>query len=151
MTKEGTYQVFELPDLNKFYELSLKTDNYVGLNLLLDYSKKFVIDFKNFDLNAFRPSLDYYLNTEFNLSNVCTFIRFYSRVIAQQTKFVGKPVAEKKAGDKMMKSTNIFKNAELIDMRSLFHFLVEKLGKKNLIDQSNGHEVLFNSIVGSHL
>jgi len=36
------------------------------------------IDISNWDLNRFRPALDFYLNSSFNIDNVLTFSKFYT-------------------------------------------------------------------------
>ena len=71
--------------LKEFYKMSLKEDNLDGIAYLVNYAKEFEISLKDFNLNSFRPALDYYMNKDFNLSKVMTFLKFYDRYYQDKT------------------------------------------------------------------
>jgi hypothetical protein len=65
--------------LKEFYSKSLKQDNLDGIALLINYASSQDVGLQDYQLNSFRPALDYYLNKNFNLSKVMTFLKFYDR------------------------------------------------------------------------
>ena len=50
-----------------------------GIAYLVNYARAFDVSLQDYNLNSFRPALDYYLNKKFNLSKVMTFFKFYDR------------------------------------------------------------------------
>ena len=64
--------------LSKFFDQSLKRDNFAGLAQLANFVEKYDIDISTFDMSKFRPALDFYLNHTFDMNKILTFSRFYT-------------------------------------------------------------------------
>jgi hypothetical protein len=64
--------------LEKFFKVSLKSDNFSGLGHLINYIEKFRVDIGSWNMERFKPALDFYLNSSFNMSNIMIFTKFYT-------------------------------------------------------------------------
>lgn len=60
------------------FELFLKNDNFKGLNTLMNYMENKGMSSAHLSLSKFRSSLEYYLNSDFNIQNLIVFMRFYT-------------------------------------------------------------------------
>jgi len=67
--------------IEKMYDQCLKSDRFDGLIQILTYCEKTNFDMRRLDLQAFRPALNYYLGTKFNLSKIMTFLKFYQHAV----------------------------------------------------------------------
>ena len=45
----------------------------------MNYSDRYDVNLGDYPLNKFRSALDYYLNKNFDLNKVMTFLKFYQR------------------------------------------------------------------------
>ena len=72
--------------LTSFFEQSLKQDNIDGIAHLVNFAERFGVDLGQYPINKFRGALDYYLNREFDLSKVMTFLKFYQRHFADRAR-----------------------------------------------------------------
>lgn len=68
-------------ELEKFFNESLKLDNFEGLALLSSYVQKHNIPIDSWNLSKFRSALDFYLNHSFDLSKLLTFTKFFSKYL----------------------------------------------------------------------
>ena len=92
--------------------------------------------------------MDYYLNKDFNLDKVMTFIKFYQRyyadVMAKECPEKGEEMQE---GEMYALSKRVFgKNEDLVDMRSLSDYLVRSLGGRQIIDPLTREDSLWSMI-----
>ena len=69
--------LIKVGDLEKFFVQSLKRDNFDGLGHLANYIERNQIDIARWEIGRFRPALDFYLNTSFDMNKLLTFTRFY--------------------------------------------------------------------------
>jgi hypothetical protein len=85
------------------------------------------------DLSVFRSAIDYYLNDNFNLNKIMVFVKAY-------THFYNSRAANYK-GPNMMED-----HADLVDMKSLFSFLVNKVGDHRVVDPVTKSDTLWELI-----
>jgi hypothetical protein len=45
---------------------------------LINYIEKFRVDIGSWNIERFKPALDFYLNRSFNISNIMIFTKFYT-------------------------------------------------------------------------
>lgn len=115
--------------IEKFYDQCLKKDRFDGLIQILAYCEKSNFDMNRLDLQAFRPALNYYLGTKFNLSKIMTFLKYYQHTVENKAAKAFESVHDK--GKKLTKpkiaalSKEIFGQYEdLVDINNLSEYLV---------------------------
>ena len=77
----GRYSEIQSETLGHFFEQSLSRDNFNGLAHLATFTEEFEIDISNWQINKFRPALDFYLNHTLDLNKILTFTRFYTQFV----------------------------------------------------------------------
>jgi hypothetical protein len=140
----SSYLPVSYPLFSSAYELCLRRDNFKGLGKLINYATKSHLDISSLDLSLFKPSLDYYLNSNFNL-NVLVFLKYFVQVHkllfqkydADPRKIRAMNIETLRKGvDKLMPFTN------LVDMKELFGYLVHKIGTNKIIDKETKQDVM---------
>lgn len=144
----STYLPVNYPLFSSVYELCLRRDNFKGLGKLINYAIKSNLDISSLDLSLFKPSLDYYLNSNFN-SNVLVFMKYFVQVhklLFQKYKADPQKLRTlnvetlRKGVDKLMPFPN------LIDMKELFGYLVNKIGNFKIIDKETKQDVMEDAV-----
>lgn len=77
LTNYEGFQPVPVSNLEKFFEQSLKRDNFDGLAFLIAYLETHNIDIGSWKVDRFRSAVNFYLNHAFNLNKILTFTRFY--------------------------------------------------------------------------
>ena len=65
--------------LSYYLRQCLKHDKIDGVAYLVNYIERYNVDTSAMPLHKFHSMLDYYLNHNFDLSKVMTFVKFYRR------------------------------------------------------------------------
>lgn len=63
--------------LEEFFEESLSRDNFDGLAYQITYLEMNNIDISGWTMQRFRSAVNFYLNHQFNLNKIFTFVRYY--------------------------------------------------------------------------
>lgn len=135
--------------LEQYFNASLKRDNFDGVAYLTNYCNKHRVQMGEWNLSNFRSAINYYLNVNFNLSKVMVFTKFYSsfynarqKTVLSNVRFHSLDESEQETASKA-----IFRRHEdLVDMRSLFKFLVEQVGKEQMVDPLTRKDALMELI-----
>lgn len=115
--------------LEAFFNESVARDNFDGLAYLASYLETHNVNIENWNLQRFRSALSFYLNQQFNLNKILTFLRFYTHQAKSVIEGVDAALTEQEAFNK------VFGGLEsLVDLNALFSHLVEVVGKKTFID-----------------
>jgi hypothetical protein len=121
-------------DLQAFFDKSVRNDNFDGLGHLINYVEANSISTAGWDINKFRPALEFYLNHSFDLQKLLTFTRFYAHslncALASHNITADSSVSEKQA----VFEATFGKVESLVDMNALFEHLVAKVGNRTLVD-----------------
>jgi hypothetical protein len=64
--------------LKAHFKNCLQKDSFDGVAFLTNYCQKNGVSVSSYDIGQFKQLLDYYLNSEFNLSKVMAFVKFYT-------------------------------------------------------------------------
>jgi hypothetical protein len=131
--------------LDSFLKKSLKQDNIDGVAYLVNYCKSLEISTADLSVNSFRPALDYYMNKNFNLSKVMTFLKLYSTFCADRAEQV---LSEEIAQEEMASvADQIFgKTDDLVDLDALANYLVQQAGERQILDPLTKEDGLWNLI-----
>lgn len=136
--------------LNKFFTRSIKGDNFNGLGHLMTYVEKFGVNIAEWNLSQFKTALDFYLNQRFNLNNVLIFSKYYTYFhqcrLSNELKQLDKPISQLSEAEKFAMNSRVFNQESLVDMRSLFGFLVKNLGTRQAIDPSSKDDALWKLV-----
>lgn len=138
--------------LRQFFDSSLSQDNYDGLAFLINYVEQSGVDISEWDMLRFRSGLDFYLNHTFNISKVLTFTRFYAhhvRCALQSESMVAnlQNLETLSEPNLALLHREVFGQVEdLVDMQSLFGHLVDRIGRKALIDPLSQVDPIVNLI-----
>ena len=121
--------------MRKFYLESLKRDNIDGIGHLVNYSERYGVNLSSFPINNFRSSLNHYLNVEFDLSKVMTFLKFYQKHFSDKASVeFGKIelTQENLSDQKILRLSNqIFGRSDgLVALPELFDSLVDQVGSR---------------------
>ena len=119
--------------MKQYFELSIKQDNFDGIAYLVNYTNHHGVGIGSWNLSAFRKAMDYYINTNFNLNKVMIFMKFYTSFYNDRRAQLleSNPILFTEEADPKLASQAIFdSHDELIDMRSLFSYLVDKVGSE---------------------
>jgi hypothetical protein len=127
-----------LPEvLARFFVHALRTDNLDGVAYLSEYCRRNEVDITNWDLSAFRASLNHYMNVDFDLSKLLTFTKFHTQFYAQRAQRVFGSLPNDQVDDASISaaSQSIFSEHDaLVDLSHLFTFLSEQIGNERVID-----------------
>jgi len=74
--------------LEKFFEQSLKRDNFDGIALLANYCEANSVPIGDWNLSRFRTAINHYMNVDFNLSKVMIFSKFYKLYYSSRAKSI---------------------------------------------------------------
>jgi len=144
---ESPFSLIDSSFLNKFYQQSLQTDNFNGLGHLLTYVEKYGVDIGEWNLSKFKGALDFHLNQRFNLNNVLIFTKYYTCFhqcrLRNELRQLSQPLSELSESDKFALNARVFNNQSLVDMRSLFGYLVKNLGTRQAIDPVTKEDALW--------
>lgn len=150
--KDGNIKTYIPVDLMLFrdlFKLFVNRDNFKGLGTLINYAEQRKLKLTSLDLSIFKPSLEYYLNHNFKLSNIMVFMKFY--VNKQESLFREFDLTPEKV--RMLSPTEIqeysnflFPHSDLVDMRDLFSYLVKRVGSNRIIDNYTKKDVMQNFI-----
>ena len=81
----------------------------------------------------FRSALDYYLNDNFNLNKIMIFVKAYTHFYQDRAaNFNGKDIMDE--------------HADLVNMKKLFSFLVDKVGAHRVVDPVTKTDTLWELI-----
>lgn len=133
--------------LQRFYENSLKKDNFDGVAYLTNYCENHSVDVTQWNLSSFHSALDYYLNVNFNISKLMIFTKFYTLFYTQSARTVLQ-------GENRLSEQSSAKAAEaifgrhdgLVDMNRLFSFIVDHTGREKLIDPITKEDAVWKLI-----
>jgi hypothetical protein len=136
--------------LRDFYGQSLKANNFNGLGHLMTYLEKYVIDISNWNISSFKRPLEFNLNEQVNLGNVLVFTKYYTYYhncrLSNEVKTLDKQISEMSESEKFALNRRVFNAPGLVDMRSLFGYLVANLGTKQAIDPVSKEDALWRVI-----
>ena len=115
--------------LVQFFELSLKNDNLDGVAHLVNYSDRYGVNLGDYPIGNFRSALNYYLNKNFDLNKVMTFLKFYQKYTsdraASEFEKLGNNSADLSESEILQVSKGIFETSDgLVDLPAVFDFLV---------------------------
>jgi len=118
---------------------------------IVNYGERYGIDMSSYPINNFRSALDYYLNKKFDLSKVMVFLNFYQKHFSDRARHAFDKIesAEQVLSDETIHavSKQIFgKSDGLVDLPSLFEYLVQSVGKRQVIDPFSNSDSLWKLI-----
>lgn len=129
--RDHPYSLIDTSDLSRFYEQSLKTDNFHGLGHLITYVQKYGLNIGKWDLGQFKSALEFYLNQNFSLTNVLIFTKYYTEYHSSRLRALNiEDVSKLSEGEKFSVNEKVFDQSNLVDMRALFGYLVLQLGTR---------------------
>lgn len=144
----GNVQTFlpvNTPLLKDLFELCIRRDNFKGLGLLINYAEERKLKILPFDLNAFKPSLEYYLNENFKMSNIMIFLKYYTYMhecIFNEFNLTPQKIRELTLSELKEYSNFLFPYNNLVDLRDIFSFLVKKVGTNRIIDKHTKQDMM---------
>jgi hypothetical protein len=149
---EGNLRTFIPVDFMLFkdlFKLFVNRDNFKGLGSLINYAEERKLKLTSLDLSIFKPSLEYYLNHNFKLSNIMIFLKFY--VNKQESLFKEFDLTPEKVrtlnhSEIQEYSNFLFPHSDLVDMRDLFSYLVKRVGSNRIIDNHTKKDIMQNFI-----
>mgnify|MGYP006152945877 CR=1 FL=1 len=114
----------------------LKQDNIDGVALIINYARSYGLNIDDWDLSASRAGLEFYLNHNPDLNKLMTFVKLYTYFYNCKTKQLqNKDISSLQDNELLDHNEQIFRqHSDLVDMRSLFKYLVNKLDGRPLID-----------------
>lgn len=135
-TSIAQYAQIDVDALEQYFELSLSLDNFEGLAQLIIYLERNDVDISSWKMSRFRSALDFYLNYTFDLNKVLTFTRFYTHFGNCSLRNVQSGALDTLSDKELALVHNqIFGELEsLVDMNTLFGYVVEKVGRKQLVE-----------------
>lgn len=150
LTKDYTHSLSPIDPryLQSFFEQSLKKDNLDGVAHLVNYCAHYQVDTSAWPIGNFRGALDYYLNKKFDLSKVMTFMKFYSQHFADRARkeFDKVEPTQKVLSDETVLSVSkqVFgKSDGLVDLPILAEYLVQNVGRRQVIDPFTSEDSLW--------
>jgi hypothetical protein len=93
----------------------------------------------DWNISRFRSAINHYLNVDFNLSKVMIFSKFYRLYYSARAMSILGDEKDTTLDSKSLKkaSNAIFGPHEhLVDMKNLFNYLVDHIGKEQIVDPS---------------
>ena len=128
----------------------MKSDNFAGLAHLLTYVEKYGVDISSWNLGSFKSALNFHLNQRPNINNVLIFTKYYTYYygcrLAKESRSLDKPVSKLTEQEKYELNTRVFNHSNLVDMKSLFGYLVESLGTRQAIDPISKDDALWRIV-----
>ena len=145
--KQHQFSVVDPAYLSEFYEQSLHSNNFSGLGHLMTYLEKYGVDISEWSINSFKGPLEFNLNQRFNLSNVLVFTKYYTYFhdcrLRREIAKLDTPLHKLAETDKFALNARVFNSPGLVDMRSLFGYLVQNLASKSAIDPVSKEDALW--------
>lgn len=133
--------------LEEFFNESLSRDNFDGLAHLVSYLETNNIDISGWNLQRFRSALNFYLNHQFNMNKILTFVRFYVHHAKGAIDKENTSQSVQSDQELLQQFDRVFGNLEnLVDMNEVFSHLVEKVGSRKFIDPVTKEDPLVNLI-----
>lgn len=129
--------------LNMYFEKCLARDNLDGIAYLTNYCSKHNVNTSNWNLSSFRPALNYYLNVNYNAGKVMVFTKFYTNFYKDRKNYCFNQANE----DLSEAASLIFgKYDDVIDLRSIFNYLIKQVGTKQIVDPLTKEDALWNLV-----
>ena len=120
--------------LERFFNESVARDNFDGLAYLAAYLESNNVNIEDWNMQRFRSALSFYLNHQFNLNKILTFLRFYTHQAKSVIEGLNVDAAQSEQ-EALQAFEKVFGNLDsLVDMNALFSHLVEVVGQKTFID-----------------
>jgi hypothetical protein len=149
---EGNLRTFIPVDFMLFkdlFKLFVNRDNFKGLGSLINYAEERKLKLTSLDLSIFKPSLEYYLNHNFKLSNIMIFLKFYvnkQESLFKEFNLTPEKVRTLNHSEIQEYSNFLFPHSDLVDMRDLFSYLVKRVGSNRIIDNHTKKDIMQNFI-----
>jgi len=118
----------------------------------MTYLETYAVDISDWSLASFKGPLEFNLNERFNLSNVLVFTKYYTyyhdcRLRREINKLdSATPLSQMSENEKFAINARVFNATGLVDMRSLFGYLVSNLGTKAAIDPVSKEDALWRVV-----
>lgn len=116
----------------------------------MTYLEKYGIDISGWNINSFKGPLEFNLNQQFNLGNVLVFTKYYTHYhtcrLGKELKLLDKPISELSDAEKFALNNKVFNAPSLVDMRTLFGYLVQNLGTKQVVDPVSKEDALWRIV-----
>lgn len=140
-----TFMPVDIALLKDLFDLCIRRDNFKGLGLLINYAEERKMKILPFDLNSFKPSLEYYLNENFKMSNIMIFLKYYTYMhecIFKEFNLTPQKIRELPVAELNEYSNFLFPYNNLVDLRDLFSYLVKKVGTNRIIDKHTKQDMM---------
>lgn len=130
---------------NKIFELCLKKDHFRGLGVLMNYIEQRKLQILNFDLSKFRPSMEFYQNDRYSVTNILIYLKYYTyyqKCLFNQFGLTPKSLRKLSPSELYEYGLVLFPNVNLAD----FEFLVKRIGTNRIIEKYTKQDVMKNII-----
>lgn len=135
-----------MPYIEMYLKHCLKNDSFDGIAYLTNYCQKNGVNLGSQDISQFKRLLDYHLNTEFNLSKVMIFLKFYAYYYTCRQAHVLSHSDSNYLSDQDLASKLFGYNEDLVDMRELSKYLINSVGSQPIIDPITKEDALWSLI-----
>lgn len=133
--------------MERFFTQAIKRDNFDGIAFLTNYCENFSVDTSAWNVSQFHSAINYYLNVNFNLSKVMIFTKFYRQYYGQRAASIIK--GESGLSEQALRNASIAifdKHEGLVNMRALFSFLTDHVGREQVIDPLTKQDALWKLV-----
>jgi hypothetical protein len=118
----------------------------------MSYVEKFNVDLSEWSLAPFKRAVDFHLNGPrgLNLTPVLIFTKYYTHFHAcrlrKELAQLDQPISKLADAEKQQLHERVFNQGSLVDMRSLFGFLVDHLGQRQALDPHSKDDALWRLV-----
>ena len=155
LDEKGGVQTFlpvDFPLFKDLFNLFLSRDNFRALGLLINYAEQRKLKITNLDLSPFKPSLEYYLNHNFKMSNLLVYMKYYvykQECLFKEFNLTPQSLNNLSAAELKEYGSFLFPSTGIADMRDLFSYLVKRLTLRDTSNLSNNEIIGSNKIIDS--
>lgn len=154
--RSGAIKTFLPVDFVMFkdlFNLFINRDNFKGLGVLLNYAEQRRLKITNLDLSVFKPSMEYYLNHNFKLSNLLVFMKYYvyrQECLFKEFNLTPESLRKMSASEINEYSNILFPHNNLADLKDLFSYLVKRLTLRDTSKLNSNEIIGSNRVVDNH-